>query len=83
MFGADTALVMDALQIAALAVAAGAGSAWLILRRRTKRNVTAIEQNQAGTLEERVRVLERIATDQPRILAEEIEALRDTKLETN
>ena len=82
MFGPDTAQMIDAIQIGVLALAAGAGGSWLILRRRTARNTRVIEQSQAGSLEERVRVLERIATDRPSELAAEIEALRNTKLET-
>lgn len=82
MFGADTALVWDAIQIGALAVAAGAGGAWLLLRRKASRNSEVIEQtSRTGSLEERVRVLERIATDRPSELAAEIEALRDKPVE--
>ncbi len=81
MFGADTALVIDAIQIGAMAVIAGAGSAWLLLRRRASRNSLAIESSKTGTLEERVRVLERIATDRPVELAAEIEALRGKEME--
>lgn len=82
MFGPDTALMMDAIQIAVIAVAAGAGSTWLLLRRKASRNSQAIERSQNGTLEDRVRVLERIATDRPTELAEEIEALRSAKVES-
>lgn len=81
MFGPDTALVIDGIQIGLLALAAGAGGTWLMLRRRTLRNTRIIEESQTGSLEERVRVLERIATDRPTELAAEIEALRDKKLE--
>lgn len=83
MFGPDTALVIDALQIAALAVAAGAGGAWLLMRRRTSLNSEAIERSSTGSLEDRVRVLERIATNRPTELAEEIEKLRSKEMETN
>ncbi|RJY08088.1 hypothetical protein [Aurantiacibacter aquimixticola] len=82
MFGPDTALVFDALQIASLAVAAGAGGAWLLMKRRASRNLRIIDEGQTGSLEERVRVLERIATDRPTELAEEIEALRSKSMET-
>ena len=78
MFGADTPLVMDALQIAALATAVGAGSIWIFLR-RTKRATgpeTTADQSDMD-LSKRVEVLERIATDQSVGLADEIEALRD------
>ncbi|MDE1466156.1 hypothetical protein [Aurantiacibacter sp. D1-12] len=81
MFGADTALVWDAIQIGVLALGAGAGGAWLFLRHRTSRNSDAIKQAQSGSLEERVRVLERIATDRPSELAAEIEALRNKSVE--
>ncbi|WP_271077227.1 hypothetical protein [Aurantiacibacter sp. MUD61] len=83
MFGPDTALMMDAIQIAVLALGAGAGGAWLMMRRRNSRNSAAIKQAQSGSLEERVRVLERIATDRPSELAAEIEALRDSKQGAN
>ncbi len=83
MFGADTALVLDAITIAGAALAAGAGGTWLVLRQRASRNAKTITQSRTGTLEQRVRVLERIATDQPRVLAEEIEALRDTPTGAN
>lgn len=80
MFGADTPLVMDALQLAALAAVAGGGAIWLLLRRRkgaTEAQVPA--RREAGDLEDRVRVLERIATDSNTAsLADEIEALRDS-----
>ena len=83
MFGPDTALVIDAIQIAGLALAAGAGGAWLVFRRRIARNTRAIEHGRAGSLEDRVRVLERIATDRSQELADEIEGLRDLRQETN
>ncbi len=81
MFGPDTALIMDAIQIGLLALGAGAGGAWLMLRHRSSHNSDAITKAQSGSLEERVRVLERIATDRPSELAAEIEALRDKKAE--
>jgi len=82
MFGAETALMIDALQITVLAVAAGAGGAWLLMRRRSSRNSEAIERSSSsGSLEERIRVLERIATDRPSELAEEIEKLRGAERE--
>ena len=75
MFGADTPLVMDALQIAVLAGAACAGAVWYQLRRRKPED--APPKAEAGALEDRVRVLERIATDRSHDLAEEIESLRE------
>lgn len=79
MFGPDTALMIDAVQIAVVAITAGAGGAWLLLRRRAWRNSRAIETSQTGSLEDRVRVLERIATDRSSELAIEIESLRGEK----
>lgn len=83
MFGPDTALMIDALQIAGVAITAGAGGAWLLLRRRASRNSRAIETSQTGSLEDRVRVLERIATDRSSELAIEIESLRGEKRDAN
>lgn len=93
MFGPDTSLVMDALQMAALAAVAGGGAVYLLLRRR-KRPAQSSGHAAAGLsgsetirsdLEGRVRVLERIATDtamsDPAELAEEIESLRETSFE--
>ncbi|WP_108788243.1 hypothetical protein [Erythrobacter sp. Alg231-14] len=76
MFGADTPLVIDAIQIALLAGAAGAAAIVLVLRRRKKADQSSHQT--PSDLESRVRVLERIATDNPNDLAEEIEALRST-----
>lgn len=84
--GADWPLVQDAIVIAALALAAGGGAAALFLKLRGKsadHTADSAKTDSKLDLEQRVRVLERIATDQPRILAEEIEALRDKELETN
>lgn len=78
MFGADTPLVMDALQIAAAVAVAAGGAVYLLMhqkRRAAPTPTTPIEDH--GDLEERVRVLERIATDRSIDLADEIEALRD------
>ncbi|MEL6530294.1 MAG: hypothetical protein AAGK01_11470 [Pseudomonadota bacterium] len=80
MWGADTQLVVDALQIAALAFAVGAGGLFVALKlRRRKTPASASPRATTRTdLEERVQVLERIATDRTHHLAEEIEQLRDT-----
>lgn len=78
MFGADTPLVMDALQIAALAAAAGAGAIWLLLRRTKRATGPEAKADQPDMdLSKRIEVLERIATDQSVGLADEIEALRE------
>lgn len=89
MFGADTSLVFDALQMVGIAVAVTSGAVWIVMRRRksgqdagtgkdTGTGTPAPGRNgsAAGDLEQRVRVLERIATDRSADLAEEIEALR-------
>ena len=77
MFGADTPLVMDALQMAGLAlVAGGAGMFFILRRRKADQRDTGSGEANPDQLEERVRVLERIATDQSIGLADEIEALR-------
>lgn len=76
MFGPDTPLVIDALQMAGLAALAGAGGVWLLMRRR-KSNAQTSEPDAKQDLEDRVRVLERIATDRSHDLKDEIESLRD------
>lgn len=81
MFGPDTSLVVDAIQIGLIALGAGIGGT-LLFRRYARPNQDATppakpETQGAGSLEDRVRVLERIATDRPHDLAKEIEALRD------
>lgn len=81
MFGADTPLVLDALQIAALAlVVGGLGMFALLRKRKSAPDSDAVNQYLPGNLEDRVRVLERIATDQSIGLADEIEALREPSL---
>lgn len=78
MFGADTPLVWDAIQMVGIAGAVSAGAVWLFMRRRKKPTDTALPEAQARPdLEDRVRVLERIATDRSMDLADEIESLRD------
>lgn len=81
MFGADTSLVFDALQMVGIAAVATGGAVWLLMRKRKSGEVAetlvSLRNNAgAGDLEERVRVLERIATDSSVDLADEIEALR-------
>lgn len=78
MFGADTQLVFDAIQMAVIAAGLAGGAVYLGMRRRkSSQKREAIDQVSKSTLEERVRVLERIATDRSADLADEIEALRD------
>jgi hypothetical protein len=74
---------MDALQIAALAALGAGGLAFAVMRLRGPDKTQpsdaspALRTPGAGTIEERVAVLERIATDRSIGLADEIEALRD------
>ena len=75
MFGADTPLVFDAIQMVAVAAAFTGGAVYLIMRRRPKAETAEPAATQKDDLEERVRVLERIATDPATRLAEEFEAL--------
>ncbi|MBT8388583.1 MAG: hypothetical protein KJP13_02925 [Altererythrobacter sp.] len=77
MFGADTSLVIDALQMVGLAVVATGGAVWFFLSRRNSTN-QPVAEGKAGDLEDRVRVLERIATDRSIDLEDEIESLRTT-----
>ncbi len=79
MWGADTPLMIDALQIAALAAVVGAGAVFVTLRLRRKSSDGPMQPQpeKRTNLEERVQVLERIATDRSHDLADEIEQLRD------
>ncbi len=79
MFGDDTSLAMDALQMVGLAVVATGGAVWFFLSRRNSTN-QPVADGKAGELEDRVRVLERIATDRSIDLADEIEGLRTTDI---
>ncbi|MXO90943.1 hypothetical protein [Pontixanthobacter aquaemixtae] len=74
MFGADTSLVFDALQMVGLAGVAGGAAVWFAMRRRKR----VQPSTGSSSIEQRVRVLERIATDRSTDLADEIEALRTT-----
>jgi len=76
MFGADTTLVVDALQMVGLAVVATGGAMWFFTRRRNASDDPKAT-GKADNLEDRVRVLERIATDRSVDLADEIESLRE------
>ncbi|NNC53774.1 MAG: hypothetical protein HKO08_12110 [Erythrobacter sp.] len=76
--GADAQLVQDALIIAALAAAGGFAFA-IGFRKLHNRTADDMKPNSKGELEERVEVLERIATDRTIGLADEIEQLRTTK----
>ncbi|PIW55285.1 MAG: hypothetical protein COW16_07015 [Sphingomonadales bacterium CG12_big_fil_rev_8_21_14_0_65_65_10] len=81
MFGPDTTLVIDAIQIGVIALGAGISGTFLFRRFAGTSQGAPLpaepETRGAGSLEDRVRVLERIATDRPTDLAEQIEALRD------
>ncbi|BDI61729.1 hypothetical protein [Qipengyuania nanhaisediminis] len=78
MFGADTPLVFEALQLAGLAAAIGACAVWCVARhRKGQGNASGRAGLEEANLESRVRVLERIATDRSIDLADEIESLRD------
>lgn len=77
MFGPDTALMFDAMQISAVVAAVTGGAVYFAMRwTRTSKNRRAVDKAANSNLEERVRVLERIATDRSIDLADEIEALR-------
>ncbi|MEL7444295.1 MAG: hypothetical protein AAGK02_00595 [Pseudomonadota bacterium] len=77
MFGADTPLVIDALQVATLAALGGAAAFGFYLKSR-KSGEQRSKPTDRQDLEDRVRVLERIATDRSLDLADEIEELRET-----
>jgi len=85
MFGADTNLVFDAIQMVAVAAAFTGGAVYLIMRRKragAPASETQPRGNETGDLEERVRVLERIATDPATRLAEEFEQLSKGERQT-
>lgn len=78
MFGPDTDLIFGALQMAAIAAGVTGAAVFLVMRRKRKgapRSETSPKTNGKQDLEERVRVLERIATDPAKRLAEEFEQL--------
>lgn len=79
MFGADTALVFDALQMAAVIAGVTGGVVYLAVRKPWTKRPDSRETSAPtrSDLELRVQVLERIATDRSIDLAEEIEALRE------
>ncbi|AKQ42564.1 hypothetical protein CP97_11755 [Aurantiacibacter atlanticus] len=87
--GADWPLVQDAIIIATLALGGGIGLTVLALKLRDRKRRPPARQAHAPrgetrtSPEDRVRVLERIATDRPTQLAAEIEALRNEEMETN
>ncbi len=76
MFGADTPLVMEALGLAAAVAAVGIASTVAVFKLRSRTKTTEPAAPKAD-LEQRVRVLERIATDQAQDLSDEIEQLRE------
>lgn len=78
MFGPDTQLIFGAMQMAAVVAAVTGGGVYMLMRaRKTGKNRKAVDRAASSDLEERVRVLERIATDRSIDLADEIEALRE------
>ena len=79
MFGPDTELIFGAIQMSAVIAAITGGAVYLAVRKPWKRSVDNTPKNETPktNLEERVEVLERIATDRSIDLADEIEALRD------
>jgi len=81
MFGADTHLVMDAMQMAGAAALAGAGAVYAIARLRNRRRKITRLETEKSDLEKRVQVLERIVTDRSQDLAEEIDALKRSEFD--
>lgn len=78
MFGPDTQLIFGAMQMAAVVAGVTGGTVYLAMRlKRNKKSEPEHTQPEASKadLEERVRVLERIATDPATRLAEDFEAL--------
>ena len=78
MFGADTELIFGAIQMAIITTGVTGAAVYLLMRRTRKANAaskTAPQNSAKSDLEERVRVLERIATDPAQRLAEEFEEL--------
>ncbi|MEO1730749.1 MAG: hypothetical protein AAFR64_08425 [Pseudomonadota bacterium] len=85
MFGPDTNLIFGAIQMAAVTAAFTGGAVYLLMRRKRKGASDAAKINAPtaqSDLEERVRVLERIATDPATRLAEEFEQLEKPENQT-
>ena len=86
MFGPDTNLIFGAIQMAAVTAAFTGGAVYLLMRRKRKGASSDSAKIEAPTaqsdLEERVRVLERIATDPATRLAEEFEQLEKAESQT-
>lgn len=79
MFGPDTELIFGAMQMAAIVAGITGAAVYLLMsRRKSVRNRDAVDRASKLDLEQRVQVLERIATDRSLDLADEIEALRST-----
>lgn len=78
MFGPDTQLMFDAMQMVAITAGVVGAGVYFVMRRRKKSAAPdpGVRTPKTG-LEQRVEVLERIATDRSADLADEIEALRD------
>lgn len=78
--GPEAQLMQDAVVIAILALSVGMAVSYAALRlRRSKSTKPEAPQTKKSNLEERVQVLERIATDRSIDLADEIDALRTPK----
>lgn len=84
MFGPDTNLIFGAIQMAAVTATFTGGAVYLLMRRKRKGASDASEAQPPATqsdLEERVRVLERIATDPATRLAEEFDQLEKVEVQ--
>lgn len=79
MFGADTPLVFDAIQMVAVAAVVTGGGVYLLMRSKRKKSAPTNSAPAEDDLEQRVRVLERIATDPATRLATEFEELEQTQ----
>ena len=77
--GPDAQLMQDAVIIAILALSVGMAVSYGALRLHRRTAATPSDATTKSNLEERVQVLERIATDRSIDLADEIEALRTPK----
>ena len=77
--GPDAQLMQDAVIIAILALSVGMAVSYGALGLHRRKAAPPNDATKKSNLEERVQVLERIATDRSIDLADEIEALRTPK----